>query len=256
MARIIPKITLIALALVFSFWISGATKADTTKPSIQEILSCLPPSALECSDQNSYSLLAQRQRETGIFGSEIGNEQLASCSQQIADYQRELTDFNACAPNLGLNFSQPNIITPLISPYACSAFLGDHGQYNSTTKMCECNSGYILYQSECRNPIEICQNKYGPDFTAKYGDCVPVQNPVKTQTPSPSPKTYIPDNILKLIPTIQSTPHLDPAINLHYVPDTELSNGEPMANQKPGAILKVWKKLSRAVVTFIHILIP
>ncbi|OGN33121.1 MAG: hypothetical protein A3I39_02255 [Candidatus Yanofskybacteria bacterium RIFCSPLOWO2_02_FULL_47_9b] len=248
------KIIGVALILL-SFLLIGSSRADisTPTPSIEEILGCLPPSSLECSDQNSYDRLSWRLQELGTYSSEIGKDQLNACQQQITDYQHELAIFNTCAPKLNLNFDQTQI-NSAIGSYVCSGFLENKGTYNKTTRMCECSSGYILYQSECKNPLEICQTKHGLNTIAQNGNCVVISS-MMTLRPSSSPTAtpYLPEKILKYIPTIKpNPPALEPANQLQYVPYDQPN--QPITAPTKNGIMSSLRFLGRAFMDLFRII--
>lgn len=217
------KLATIITTIAFGLFLVGimAVRASITAETPEDIgklLSCLPPSSLGCTDQISYVHLQQRQKDLGIAGSEIGADQLGFCNQEIVVYQRDLVAYNSCAPSLNLNFNETDANT-YMGPYVCSAFLGNNGVYNKTTKMCECSNGYLLYENECKTPIEICQNKYGPGVYVNGGNCV------ATQKGTPTPSSYIPPHstISPIISTpkqtaLSPTPSKEPQIGLNYVP--------------------------------------
>ena len=184
---------------------------------------CSPPSEMGCISIQSYNAILERLKGQGVENSELGKNELNECGQQIQEYQRLNTGYQACLlenNNPNFNLTGNRLAQPILKSVFCPIFYG-YSTYDYGTDTCLCDNGYFLFDGRCVEADLICKSKYNPNSFVQNGTCV-VQNmasppltppPQKTITPSPeilvsprlTPNTFISPtkipSILLLSPT-------------------------------------------------------
>ena len=247
--KLILRLMAIITTSVFGFFLINITAIRAsiiaeTPEDIGKLLNCMPPPTIGCTDQQAYNRLVQILQQRGLTGSEIANDQLVTCGQEMQIYQQVLTAYNTCPTDQKIPASNEADVKKYALPLLCPIFLEGRGSYNTETTKCECGNNYLLYGNQCQTPLEICRQKYGNDTLESAGTCncqrgyswnddhtVCLQNlytptPVYSTKPQPSftPATFNRPKVFKSpTETIKVTPTREPAITLGYVSESPMT---------------------------------
>ena len=260
---------------VFGFFLINITAIRAsiiaeTPEDIGKLLNCMPPPTIGCTDQQAYNRLVQILQQRGLTGSEIANDQLVTCGQEMQIYQQVLTAYNTCPTDQKIPASNEADVKKYALPLLCPLLLGGRGSYNTETTKCECGSNYFLYGNQCQTPLEICRQKYGDDILESAGTCgcqkgylwnvdhtaclqdfntpTPVYS-AKSQ-PSFTPATFNQPNVFKSpIEIIKTTPTREPAITLERVSESPTTT-RATTNERENVTINWFDRMVSPVIHF------